>query len=603
MANPVASVIWSDRFLGNGNGIVNTGPFADWSTPAGPLVRNIANTGQLFRRSVIQNILSRKRLGEITEPHAFTPFNLEFHHGEVHMWIDGQMGELTTAAMDPVFFLHHAYIDYVWEKFRAQQRRNNIDPARDYPSIVNHTLHLPTAMLGLGNFRNIDSFSEYIINGIYRYDDSPSCTAFNRNCGSPYFNCMNIKTEWVCVSVDQARMPPMQQNVMVDNNMRMQQQQHMNFQQQMARFSKLRIPNMNINVHRVGPNSMPNSRPAVVPRMGHNMLMSVRKDRANPMGFEVFQVPSPTRAGPTSFQGMNVGIPRIRGTGPDVNRMIQGMINNKIQNSMLPPNPSPSTSSQETCPVIPVNRPYQNTFNINGVSDMRQWVYLPVDVVYKRPPEYKRYNAFPVINGRPLRQTDIYEPDAYATLKVPLDTGRPASYSSCNTGQFGAGAVFIQSNGINYVGNYKEYAIVDHRLAISSSTAFVAIKNPGYGATDVMLSAYDSCGRICRPYCKIPNSQLDESQPCSGMLRVTSGYPRLYAKDYGEAVSNTWNLGQSCPRKMSRQVYMTFYCDYEESWPMPGVVPVVPPTPPPMPVLLIPSAPPSSSDASKYTTS
>ncbi|XP_062621006.1 uncharacterized protein LOC134282625 [Saccostrea cucullata] len=589
MANPVASVIWSSRFLGNGNGLVNTGPFADWSTPVGPLIRNLANTGQLFNRRVIQNILTRKRIGEITEPHAYTPFNLEFHHGEVHMWVDGQMGELTTAAMDPVFFLHHAYIDYIWEKFRAQQRRNGIDPTRDYPSVVNHTLHLPTSMLGLGTFRNIDSFSEYIVNGIYRYEDSPSCSAFNRNCGSSYLQCINQQNEWICVSVDQAHMPPLQHHAMFANNMQMQQQQQQRvFQQRLVELSRLRVPNMNINIHRVGPNTMPNAHPAVISHLGRNVLMSVRRDRAKPMGFEVFQMPSQPQH--TTFQHMNTNIPRIRGTGTDINRMIHGMSQNRIQNSMLPPSPSPVTSSQETCPVIPVNRPYQNTFNINGISDMRQWVYLPVDVVYKRPPDYERYNAFPVIGGRPLTRTDIYEPEAYATLRTPLNTGRPASYASCNTGQFGAGAVFIQSNGINYVGTYKEYAIVDHRLAISSSTAFVAIKNPGYGATDVMLSAYDSCGRICRPYCKIPTSQTGESQPCSGMLRVTSSYPKLYANDYGEAVYKTWSLGNSCPTKDSRQVYMTFYCDYEEDWPMPGVVPVNMPTPPPIPILLIPRA-------------
>lgn len=627
MANSVASVIWSDRFLGNGNGLVTNGPFADWLTPAGPLIRNIANTGQLFRRNVIQNILTRKRLSEITEPHAFTQFNLEFHHGEVHMWVDGQMGELTTAAMDPVFFLHHAYIDYVWEKFRAQQRLNGIDPARDYPSVVNHTLHLPTAMLGLGNFRNIDSFSEYIVKGIYKYDETPSCSAFNRNCGSPYLQCMNRNSEWICVSIDQANMPPMQRFSVMANNMRIQMQQQQQQQQQMlqqqmlqqqmqnqqmqnqqrntmkqnnAWLNKFNIPNMNVNMQRIGPNTMQNSRPAVVSHLGRNMLMSVRRDNANPMGFEIFNVPSPTMPQPNQMQQMNANMPRIRGTGSDVNRMIQGMIQNKVQNSMIPPTHSPTMSSQETCPVIPVNRPYQNNFNINGVSDMRLWVYLPVDVVYRRPPEYKRYNAFPVINGRPMKQTDIYEPDAYKTLKAPLATGRPASYASCNTGQFGAGAVFIQSNGINYVGNYKEYAIVDHRQAISSSTAFVAIKDPGYGATDVMLSAYDSCGRICRPYCKVPNSQKGESQPCSGLLRVTSTFPRLYAKDYGEAIFNTWNLRQNCPQKDGGQVYMTFYCDYEDDWPMPGIVPVAIPTPPPMPILLIPSPQPQSTESSKF---
>lgn len=34
-------------------------------------------------------------------------------------------------------------------------------------------------MLGFGNFRNIDSFSEYIVKGIYKYDEMLFCLVFN----------------------------------------------------------------------------------------------------------------------------------------------------------------------------------------------------------------------------------------------------------------------------------------------------------------------------------------------------------------------------------------------------------------------------------------
>jgi tyrosinase len=59
---------------------------------------------------------------EITEPLGLPEHNLEVQHGEIHSWVDGQLGELSTAAHDPVFYLHHCFVDYLWEQFRQKQR-------------------------------------------------------------------------------------------------------------------------------------------------------------------------------------------------------------------------------------------------------------------------------------------------------------------------------------------------------------------------------------------------------------------------------------------------------------------------------------------------
>ncbi len=32
LPNPLDSILWTNEFLGNGNGAVNTGPFANWRT-------------------------------------------------------------------------------------------------------------------------------------------------------------------------------------------------------------------------------------------------------------------------------------------------------------------------------------------------------------------------------------------------------------------------------------------------------------------------------------------------------------------------------------------------------------------------------------------
>lgn len=40
-------------------------------------------------------------------------------HNPVHRWIGGNMA-LATSPNDPVFFLHHCYLDLLWERWRAQ---------------------------------------------------------------------------------------------------------------------------------------------------------------------------------------------------------------------------------------------------------------------------------------------------------------------------------------------------------------------------------------------------------------------------------------------------------------------------------------------------
>lgn len=42
-------------------------------------------------------------------------------HGTVHNWVGGPMADLTTAPADPLFWLHHANVDRIWEAWR----RNN----------------------------------------------------------------------------------------------------------------------------------------------------------------------------------------------------------------------------------------------------------------------------------------------------------------------------------------------------------------------------------------------------------------------------------------------------------------------------------------------
>ena len=83
----------------------------------------------LFTKEGLQAVLSRRRYSEIVEPKqgAEYIYSLEGHHNGAHNWVGG-LRLPNTAAYDPIFFNHHAFIDHVYELFRQQQLREGIDP-------------------------------------------------------------------------------------------------------------------------------------------------------------------------------------------------------------------------------------------------------------------------------------------------------------------------------------------------------------------------------------------------------------------------------------------------------------------------------------------
>ena len=78
--------------------------------------------GQLFTREGIESVMSRNTYEEILNPDQDPQYSLEFHHGGAHVFVGGDMERLDTAAYDIVFFLHHAFVDYIWEMFRDKVR-------------------------------------------------------------------------------------------------------------------------------------------------------------------------------------------------------------------------------------------------------------------------------------------------------------------------------------------------------------------------------------------------------------------------------------------------------------------------------------------------
>jgi tyrosinase len=51
---------------------------------------------------------------------------LEDVHDRVHGWVSGDMGFVTTAAYDPIFWSHHAMIDRIWWLWQARNGNGNV---------------------------------------------------------------------------------------------------------------------------------------------------------------------------------------------------------------------------------------------------------------------------------------------------------------------------------------------------------------------------------------------------------------------------------------------------------------------------------------------
>jgi hypothetical protein len=180
LPNPKDSVMWLDTMMGNNYGPVTSGPAANWGVISecawsSTLRRSVNNGGNsmLFTDAKINQIMS-----QYTADNAFWLF--ESHHNNVHSYVGGHMGSLTCAPNDPMFWLHHAYIDYLWETWRKTVQTT--DPELDYPSgaSAGHTANDP--MKPFQPLINQHGLSDHYTNLYYEYEERPSNVVCSRDC-------------------------------------------------------------------------------------------------------------------------------------------------------------------------------------------------------------------------------------------------------------------------------------------------------------------------------------------------------------------------------------------------------------------------------------
>ncbi|CAG5130855.1 unnamed protein product [Candidula unifasciata] len=191
LQDPAMSSVWTPAFFGTPNGPVIHGPFANWTTPQGvQLIRNVGSDGELFTSTAIEAVLSRKRHEDIiSSPQVEPRYDLEFYHGGVHMFCGGTMSQLDTAAFDPIFFLVHAFVDYIWELFRTSLRNNGVDPQRFPDMVAPESLHHSSAPTGFGNLLQSDGYRDAVTQ-TFEYLPPPVCSSTSPQCGSRYLSCL-----------------------------------------------------------------------------------------------------------------------------------------------------------------------------------------------------------------------------------------------------------------------------------------------------------------------------------------------------------------------------------------------------------------------------
>uniref|UniRef100_A0A915KNQ0 Tyrosinase copper-binding domain-containing protein n=1 Tax=Romanomermis culicivorax TaxID=13658 RepID=A0A915KNQ0_ROMCU len=215
LPNPAHSVLWTDEFFGPGEGYVQSGPYGHWNTLAIPtaarfntstpvlrILGNDTSTGELFqyaglfKASNIAEMMNRTEFSQLT--YCIDPF-FEFLHviltsskGTIHDWVGGHMTDIPAAVNDPIFFVFHSFVDYLWELWRHKHQtreQRETDYPSDHGSCNNQTECFADSQLKPFSIKVIDALSNYYTDKLYTYSPRPTCDNKTLDCGSPYLFC------------------------------------------------------------------------------------------------------------------------------------------------------------------------------------------------------------------------------------------------------------------------------------------------------------------------------------------------------------------------------------------------------------------------------
>ena len=552
LSTPTASVLFTEDFLGGGTGTVVDGPFKNWNhQTVGVLIRNIANSGQLFQRETIDKIMMKTFMSQISHPDAEFDVNLEAKHGQVHAWVGGAMDNLDYSPADPIFFLHHCFVDAIWEQFRDYQVKRGVDPT-SYPDVTEgHAANKPMKPFYLdiknGEKQYLKNKDGYALkwSQLVRYEYPKRECKRNSDCKSSVMvcqeeQCMTMTAHEYEVSKAQeyevSRAPKPPRRAMTAHEYEV---------------SKAPKPPRRA-VHHAAPVTTP-AAPVTTPapKQGEDYLP----------GWDSWYMWRKKRSIVRYIHSRYPYIPhkhlqylasRYRYSLKNRRRKVDRDVVIKYK-----------YSDEKTTPIY---HSLQNTFTIDGVEDIEKWVYIPIIVYYRRPNEV-HYDAHPISHGHPDMNTDVFNADNDAK-NVTHNVGKPATTATCYHIGSGATKIYVKATGMNYNGFYTDYALVDERQPLSFALTEVGVRKPsGKTPSKVYVSAHDPCGRSCKPRCLLAGSNPPRYKACSGALGVTAKGPLMYSSNIGDAHLNTYDFSTLPPTLSNKKAFLVFYCDHKEVWP------------------------------------
>jgi len=206
LPNASHSAFWSADYLGNNKGLVTTGFAAN--LPAFPLDCSVSLLGwsKLYRDFGAYSLPNQNQINALyTKCSSYTEFmtpidmsDFEGLHGMAHMTVGGHMSIITCSPNDPVFWLHHANVDRLWELCRQiQMQTTNV--TQDYPgSFPFDLLEIPPYHQSYAPMQPYTKTCKYglsynYIPGQYTYANSPSACSTNEDCGGKALWCNSGK--------------------------------------------------------------------------------------------------------------------------------------------------------------------------------------------------------------------------------------------------------------------------------------------------------------------------------------------------------------------------------------------------------------------------
>ncbi|CAI5445794.1 unnamed protein product [Caenorhabditis angaria] len=203
LPDPRDSIMFSPQFMGmtDASGQLVSGPFAGFRTLEGRpnIIRRMATEGKMFTEQNINNLMTQNDIVSVmafTAPQGGCPFRpyfgaLEYTHASIHLWMGGDMKPPSTSANDPIFFLHHTFVDFIWEMWR-QNHQNRFTRESQYPPDIAqcaNAQHFSYAQMRPWDKINRDGLSNAYTDNLYHYAPRPTCNRNNAQCGSPYLFC------------------------------------------------------------------------------------------------------------------------------------------------------------------------------------------------------------------------------------------------------------------------------------------------------------------------------------------------------------------------------------------------------------------------------